>query len=235
MVRQIVIGGVPIDVHFKDIKNLHLSVYPPTGRVRISAPEYMTIETVQLFATSKIGWIRKHQSKVLKQPRETAREYIERESHNFWGRRYLLHIIENAPRTEVVLGNRVIELSLARGVATDDRRAVLDEWYRRELRAKASPLLEKWSRRLEVSLSRFFIQRMKTKWGSSNPASRTVRLNLELAKFAPECLDYVALHELAHFVVPNHNERFRDILDANLPGWRHIRDRLNEGPLAAID
>lgn len=235
MIHQIVIGGVPIDVHFKDIKNVHLSVYPPTGRVRVSAPVHMTIESVQLFATSKIGWIRRCQSKLSGQPREAPREYLERESHNVWGRRYLLHINENSQKSEVVLTNRTIELWLPSFATSDNCRAALDGWYREELRAKATPLLERWAQRLDVSLSRFFIQRMKTKWGSSNPASRTVRLNLELAKYSPECLDYVALHEVAHFVVPNHNEHFREVLDTNLPGWRTIRDRLNEGPLAMIN
>ena len=234
MVREIVIGGVSIDVLFKDIKNVHLSVYPPTGRVRVSAPAHMTIESVRLFATSKIGWIRKHQSKVRGQTRETAREYTERESHRVWGRRYLLRIKE-AAKAEVVLGHRIVELSAPKGSNAEERGRILDEWYRAELRERATPLLNKWARRLDVHLERLFIQRMKTKWGSSNPLKRTVRLNLELVKYSPDCLDYVVLHEVAHFVVPNHNERFRAVLDANMPGWRTIRDRLNEGPLSALD
>jgi predicted metal-dependent hydrolase len=234
MVHEIVIGGVPIDVLFKDIKNVHLSVYPPTGRVRVSAPEHMTIESVRLFAVSKIGWIRKHQGKVRGQARETPREYIERESHRVWGRRYLLRI-KDAAKPEVVLGHRTLELSAPKGSSAEDRRSILDEWYRAELREKAAPLLARWAGRLNVPLSGFTIQRMKTKWGSSNPTRHTVRLNLELAKFSPEYLDYVALHEIAHFVVPNHSERFRSLLDSNMPGWRNLRDRLNDGPLAQID
>jgi predicted metal-dependent hydrolase len=234
MVDEIFIGGVPIDVLFKDIKNVHLSVYPPTGRVRVSAPEHMTIESVRLFAVSKIGWIRKHQGKVRSQARETPREYLERESHRVWGRRYLLRIKE-AARPEVVVGHRTLELSAPKGSTAEDRRSILDDWYRAELREKAEPLLRKWVRCLDVPFGGFTIQRMKTKWGSSNPGLHTVRLNLELAKFLPECLDYVALHEIAHFVVPSHSERFRAILDSCMHGWRNIRDRLNEGPLAEID
>jgi predicted metal-dependent hydrolase len=234
MIREIVIGGVPIDVLFKDIKNVHLSVYPPTGRVRVSAPEHMTIESVRLFAVSKIGWIRKHQNKVRGQPRETPREYIERESHRVWGRRYLLRI-KDAAKPEIVLGHRTLELSAPKGSSAEDRSSILDDWYRAELREKAGPLLSKWAHRLNVPFSGFTIQRMKTKWGSSNPDRHTVRLNLELAKFPPEYLDYVALHEIAHFVVLNHSERFRSLLDSTMPGWRNLRDRLNEGPLAKID
>ncbi len=233
MAREIVIGGLAIDVLFKDIKNVHLSVYPPTGRVRVSAPEHMTIESVRLFAVSKIGWIRKHQGKVRSQRRETPREYIERESHRVWGRRYLL-CIKDASKSEVVLGHRTLEISSPEGSSREHRRKALDAWYRTELRERAAPVLEKWARLLGVPFSSFTIQRMKTKWGSSNPKRHTVRLNLELAKFPPECLDYVALHELAHFVVPTHSERFRSLLDAKMPGWRNVRDRLNEGPLAQL-
>lgn len=231
---EIVIGGVSIDVLFKNIKNVHLSVYPPTGRVRVSAPEHMTIESVRLFAASKIGWIRKHQGKVRGQAREVPREYIERESHRVWGRRYLLRVTD-AARAEIVLGHRVLELSAPKGSSTEERQKILDDWYRAELRERAGPLLEKWARRLDVTVNGFTIQRMKTKWGSSNPGQRTVRLNLELAKFSPDCLEYVTLHEIGHFVVPVHSERFCSLLDSHMPGWRNIRDRLNEGPLPQID
>lgn len=228
------IGGVPIDVLFKDIKNIHLSVYPPTGRVRISAPYRMALDTIRLFAVSKIGWIKRHQGRLIGQARETPREYLERESHFVWGRRYLLTIKEGGVRPTVALGNRSLELTMPGDTPADRREEVLLEWYRAELRKRADAALAKWAKRLGVSLSGFAIQRMKTKWGSSNPTRRTVRLNLELAKFPPECLDYVALHEIAHFVVSNHGEGFVGLLDRHMPGWRTVRDRLNDGPLPAI-
>ena len=228
------IGGVPIDVTFKDIKNVHLSVHPPTGRVRISAPHRMALDTIRLFAVSKIGWIKRHQGKLAEQARETPREYLERESHYVWGRRYLLTIREGGAKPAVVLGNRALELTMPKGAPADRREEVVSDWYRVELRERANAALAKWAKRLGVSLNGFAIQRMKTKWGSSNPARRTVRLNLELAKFPPECLDYVALHEIAHFVVPNHSEGFVELLDRHMPGWRTVRDRLNEGPLPTL-
>ncbi|WP_196777210.1 M48 family metallopeptidase [Oecophyllibacter saccharovorans] len=228
------IGGIEIDVVFKDIKNVHLSVYPPTGRVRISAPRRMTLENIRLFVIGKIGWIRRHQSKITGQAREMPREYLERESHYVWGHRYLLAIREDNAKPAVTLGNRQLLLRMPKDASADLREVMLLEWYRAELRERAAVVLAKWAKCLDVRLSHFYIQRMKTKWGSSNPARRTVRLNLELAKFSPECLDYVALHEIAHFVEPNHSDRFRAVLDQNMPGWRIVRDRLNEGPLPAI-
>lgn len=228
------IGGVPVDVIFKDIKNVHLSVHPPTGRVRISAPRRMGLDTIRLFAVSKIGWIKRHQGKITAQAREAPREYLERESHYVWGRRYLLTIKEGGAKPAVALSHRSLELTMPKNAPADLREELLSEWYRAELRERANTALAKWAKRVGVSLSGFAIQRMKTKWGSSNPTRRTVRLNLELAKFPPECLDYIALHEIAHFVVPNHNEGFVELLDRHMPGWRTVRDRLNEGPLPAI-
>lgn len=227
------IGGVPVDVTFKDIKNVHLSVHPPTGRVRISAPRRMSLDNVRLFAVSKIGWIKRHQSKLARQAREAPREYLERESHYVWGRRYLLTIKEGGAKPSVTLGHRSLELTMPRATPFEKREAALSEWYRTELREKAEIALAKWAKRLGVEIAGFYVQRMKTKWGSSNPSRCTVRLNLELAKFPVECLDYVALHEVAHFVVPSHSERFIDMLDQHMPGWRTVRDRLNEGPLPA--
>lgn len=228
------IGGVPVDVIFKDIKNVHLSVYPPTGRVRISAPRRMSLDTVRLFAIAKIGWIRRHQVKIETQSREAPREYLERESHYIWGHRYLLTINEGSTKPLVALGHRTIELTMPKGASPVEREAVLVDWYRAQLRERAEPVLDKWAKHLNVNLDGFYIQRMKTKWGSSNPARHTVRLNLELAKFPPECLEYVVLHEIAHFVVPDHGVHFIELLDRHMPGWRTIRDRLNEGPLPSL-
>jgi predicted metal-dependent hydrolase len=234
MQTQIDIGGILLDVIFKDIKNVHLSVHPPTGRVRIAAPYRMSFESIRLFGVSKIGWIKKHQGHLQQQPRETPREYIERESHYVWGCRYLLRIREDGSKPDVSLGGRVLELSVPKGAPLELREEVLTEWYRVQLRERAASVLAKWAKRLNVELRHFYVQRMKTKWGSSSPSRRSVRLNLELAKFSPECLDYVALHEIAHFVAPDHGREFLALLNGHMPGWRTIRNRLNEGPVPAI-
>jgi predicted metal-dependent hydrolase len=231
MVTELNIGGMSIDVVFKDIKNVHLSVHPPTGRVRIAAPARMKIEAVRIFAISKLRWIKKQQSKLQTQERESPREYLERESHYFWGNRYLLRIKEGERPSGAVSPHRTIVLTVPRGASTDKRRRVLEAWYRTEMRAALEPLVAKWERRLGVSVEGTFIQKMKTKWGSSNPRLHHIRLNLELAKKPPTCLDYVVLHEMVHFLVPDHSERFAALLDHHLPQWRTVRQALNEAPL----
>lgn len=228
------VAGIPVDVIFKDIKNVHLSVYPPTGRVRISAPQRMSIENIRLFAITKIGWIKKHQRQIQRQRREIPREYLERESHYLWGRRYLLTINETVSKPTVAIGHSVLELKVPAGASVEMRRELLVAWCRAELRKLATSLVAKWADRLNVEVRHIHIQRMKTKWGSSSPSRKAVRLNLGLVRLPVECLDYVALHEVAHFVVADHGERFRALLDENLPGWQNVRDRLNEAPLPAL-
>ena len=228
MVTELRLGDISVDVVLKDIKNVHLSVYPPTGRVRIAAPRSMSVETIRLFAISRLGWIKRHQE------RETPREYIERESHYLWGKRYLLRLVDGTPRSYVEIDHRHIELGVPEGTGIEKRRAILDNWYRKELREAASLRIETWADRLGVQVDRFFIQRMKTKWGGSSPQRRTIRLNLELAKKDVECLEYVILHELAHFIVPNHGERFVALLDSHMPNWRHIKKHLNDLPLGCL-
>ncbi|APO76975.1 hypothetical protein AM571_PA00088 (plasmid) [Rhizobium etli 8C-3] len=232
MVRELEIADVTVDVVFKDIKNVHLSVYPPTGRVRVSAPSDMKLETVRLFALSKIGWIRKNQRKIVSQERETPREFIERESHYIWGRRYLLRIEDHYDRADVLLGHKTIELNVPKESSQDEKREVFLNWCREELRTASKPIIEQYERQLGVQVKRLFIQRMRTKWGSSSPQRQSIRLNLDLIRFTPDCLRYVILHEMAHFIVPSHNEHFISILDANMPAWRTIRATLNYGPLS---
>lgn len=231
MVSELRFGEISVDVVLKDIKNVHLSVHPPTGRVRIAAPCSMTSETIRLFAISRLGWIKRQQRKQLAQERETPREYIERESHYLWGRRYLLRIDEEASRNYVAIDHRTIELGTPKGADADKRRAILDNWYREQLRTASAELIDKWQERLGVEVKRLFIQRMKTKWGGSSPHRRTIRLNLELAKKDLECLDYVILHEMAHFIVPHHGDSFVALLDQHMPNWRHVRKHLNDLPL----
>ncbi|KZX94248.1 MULTISPECIES: M48 family metallopeptidase [unclassified Sulfitobacter] len=231
MASELRLGDITVDVILKDIKNVHLSVYPPTGRVRIAAPRSMTLETIRLFAISKLGWIKRQQRRQREQERETPREYIERESHYLWGRRYLLRIADDAPRGYVALSHRHIELGVPEGSDAEKRQAVLDGWYREELRAAARERVSFWEDRLAVRVDRLFIQRMKTKWGGSSPERGTIRLNLELVKKDAECLDYVVLHEMAHFIVPNHSAGFVALLDRHMPNWRNVRKHLNDLPL----
>jgi predicted metal-dependent hydrolase len=210
-------------------------VYPPTGRVRISAPMRMNIDTIRLYAISKLGWIKQQQGKLQKQERETPREYLERESHYVWGRRYLLMIQPHHAAPEVELDHSRLVLRIRPDATTAQKAGALSAWYRGELRAAAEPRIEVWQGRLSVSLDRLIVQRMRTLWGSCTPASRTIRLNTELAQKPRECLDYIVVHELAHLVVPTHDARFIALLDQTLPNWRRLRQTLNGLPLGHLD
>jgi len=230
--QKINIGGVTVDVEFKDIKNVHLSVYPPTGRVRIAAPARMNLDTIRLYAIAKLGWIKKQQKKLQGQQRETPREYLDRESHYVWGRRYLLKVIEADAIPTVEIKHSQLVLTIRAGADTEKKADVVATWYRNQLRLAMSPLIAKWESLMGVKADRIFVQRMKTKWGSCNPHSRSIRLNSELAKKSPECLEYVIVHELAHLLEPTHNNRFVSLMDGFMPQWRQFRDGLNRAPLS---
>lgn len=231
MATQFTLGDIAVDVVQKDIKNVHLSVYPPAGRVRISAPLRMSLDTIRVFAISKLTWIRQQQQKLREQERETPREYLQRESHYLWGKRYLLSIVEQESAPGVERKHSQLILRVRPGQDRDQREEVLDAWYRQQLKTAVPPLIAKWEPILGVSLQKFFVQRMKTKWGSCNPAAKTIRLNTDLAKKPRECLEYLVVHELVHLLEPTHNARFLALMDRYLPNWKHCRQALNRLPV----
>lgn len=232
MAAKLNLAGIAIDIERKPIKNLHLGVYPPHGRVRIAAPEGMSSESIRLFAIGKLPWIKRQRQKFAAQLREPARDYVERESHYVWGRRYLLSVLEHDASPSVELRHRKLQLRVRPGTSLDRRGEVLDEWYRNSLRAAVEPLLAKWEPILGVRVRRVFVQRMKTKWGSCNSSARHVRLNTELAKKPAEYLEYVLVHEMAHIRFSSHGHRFVALMDEALPNWRDLREGLNQLPLA---
>jgi predicted metal-dependent hydrolase len=229
------LGGIKVDVVFKDIKNVHLSVYPPRGRVRIAAPKRMKLDTVRVFAISKLSWIKKQQKKLAEQERETRREYLDGESHYLWGKRYLLKITQKDEAAMVTLkGSRM--LLQVRPEADEQRRhELLEEWYRAQIRQAVPGLIAKWERRMGAKVARYFVQRMRTKWGSCNPVARSIRLNTDLARKPRECLEYIVVHEMTHLLVRHHNDQFGRLMDRHLPNWRHLRQLLNSSPLAHTD
>jgi predicted metal-dependent hydrolase len=231
MSEQINIGGIPVDVVFKDIKNVHLSVYPPNGRVRIAAPEHMRLDTLRLYLIAKLDWIKHQQKKLQEQERETPREYLDRESHYLWGRRYLLKLLEADRPPTVELKPRLLVLTVRPGAGIEKKEAVVSAWHREQLRTAVPSLFEKWEPLLGVKVDRLFIQRMKTRWGSCNPNSGSIRLNSELAKKPPECLEYIVLHEMVHLLEPTHNRRFVALMDQFMPTWHFHRDTLNHLPV----
>jgi predicted metal-dependent hydrolase len=231
MQTRIQLGDIAVDVVRKDIRNVHLSVHPPTGRVRIAAPERMSLDTVRVFAIAKLPWIKKQQRKLLEQERDTAREYIDRESHYVWGRRYLLKVIEADLPRSVELSHGTMILLLRPGTETAKRQAILDEWYREQLRTALPLLIEKWERLIGVKVRRVFVQRMKTKWGSCNHRAGSIRLNTDLARKPRECLEYIVVHEMVHLLEPTHSERFMGLMDQFMPKWQFYRDALNRLPV----
>lgn len=229
---MIQLGEVVLDVTHKEIKNLHLSVYPPDGRVRVSAPQHMSLDTIRVFAISKLGWIKQEQRKLREQERETPREYLDRESHYVWGERYLLEVVEQPTAPRVELKHRTLLLHVRPGSDAAKKKEVLARWYRDQVRASLPELTARWEPRLGVEVLRFFVQHMKTKWGSCTPVTHTIRLNTDLAKKPRDCLEYILVHEMAHFLEPSHNERFQRLMDLHMPTWRERRAELNRSPLA---
>lgn len=235
MVTQIKLGAIAVDVVQKDIKNIHLSVYPPTGKVRISAPLRMDINTIRVFAISKLGWIKNQQHKLCEQPRETPREYLERESHYVWGRRYLLKIEEHDATPEVELKHSKMILRVRASASQKKKQEVLEAWYREQLKTALPPLIKKWESLMGVKVGRCFVQKMKTKWGSCSHDAKNIRLNTDLAKKPPECLEYIVVHELAHLFEPTHNQRFTTLMDQFMPKWRFYKDQLNKLPVRHVE
>ena len=235
MTTRIELGDIAVDVVFKDIKNVHLGVYPPAGRVRISAPKRMSLDNIRVFAISKLAWIKQQQNKLREQVRETPREYLDRESHYVWGKRYLLKVVEADGTPEVELKHSRMLLRVRPGTNEEKMQDIVDQWYREQIKAVAPPLIAKWEALMGVTVDRVFVQKMKTKWGSCNPGKRHIRLNTDLAKKPRECLEYIVVHELAHLLEPTHNSRFIALMDRYMPSWPVRRDQLNELPVSHED
>ena len=233
MAETIKIGDIVIAVTRKDIKHVHLSVHPPNGRVTLVAPSRTRLEVARAYAISKLGWIRKQQAKLREQARETPRQFIQRESHYLWGRRYLLSVVERDAKPRVTLDHRRITLAVRPGSGRAKREAVMNQWHRSLLHAAVPPLIRKWESRLGVNVEGYFLQRMKTKWGGCNHRAGNIRLNTELVKKPKDLLEYVIVHEMVHLLEPTHSDRFVAMLEKHYPTWREARVELNELPLAA--
>ena len=233
MSEVIELGDISIAVRRKDIKNVHLSVHPPEGRVTLSAPTDTRPEVARAYAISKIGWIREQQEKLRNQPRETPREFVERESHYLWGRRHLMAIVEQEVKPSVSVDHKRITLSVRPGSDHAKRATVIHEWHKSLLHEFIPLLLSKWEPKLGVHVVAYFLQRMKTKWGSCNYEAGHIRLNTELVKKPKDLVEYVVVHEMVHLIEPTHSDRFISTLTELYPSWREARAELNELPLAA--
>lgn len=226
------IRGIDVDVIYKDIKNLHIGVYPPMGRVRVAAPNRLDDEQVRLAVIQRLPWIKRQREQLQSAERQSEREMVTGESHYVWGIRHRLKVTERPGRAHIEPeGSRLI-LYVPVGTSTERRREVLDRWYREQLRLAIPGLIAKWEAKLEVSVPRWSIRRMKTKWGSCNRETRHLWFNVELAKKHPDCLEYIVVHEMTHYLERNHGERFTKLMDGFMPDWRARREQLNRAPLA---
>jgi predicted metal-dependent hydrolase len=233
MTETIQLGDVAIVMTRKDIKHIHLSVHPPVGRVSLVVPTGTRSEVARAYAISKLGWIREQRTKLNGQARETPRRFIERESHHLWGRRYLLSVVEKDEKPSVRLSHRKITLGVRPGSSIARREEVMHEWHKTLLHGVVPELIRKWEAKLGVTVSRYFLQRMKTKWGSCNHRAENIRLNTELVKKPKDMLEYVVVHEMVHLIEPKHSERFLALMTKHYPTWREARAELNELPLTA--
>jgi predicted metal-dependent hydrolase len=225
----IVVNKIPVEVEWKPIKNIHLTVYPPDARVHISAPEQMTKDTVRLFIITKLEWIAKRIELLQSQLRQTQRKYVSGENHYFKGVRYLLNVIyHDAPPKVEFQGRRFVNLYVRNGATAEKKEEVMREWYREELKKTLSPLIEKWENILQVKATHWEVKIMKTLWGSCNTKTHRIIFNLELAKKPVHCIEYIVAHELTHLLERLHTNRFTALLDTYLPNWRQIKDELNE-------
>jgi predicted metal-dependent hydrolase len=235
MAETIQIGEITIALTRKDVKHVHLSVHPPNGRVTLVAPKGTRPEVARAYAVSKLGWIRDQQAKLREQARETPRQFVERESHYLWGRRYLLSVREEEAKPAIRLGHRNITLAVRPGSSRTKREAVVHEWHKSLLHDAVPKLIRKWEPKLGVEVADYFLQRMKTKWGGCNPKAGHIRLNTELVKKPADLLEYVVVHEMLHLIEPTHSERFVTLLSRHYPAWREARAELNELPLGAAE
>ena len=233
MAETIHIGEVVIALTRKDIKHVHLSVHPPLGRVSLVAPTGTRLEVARAYAISKIGWIREQRAKLQGQARETPRRFVERESHYLWGRRYLLSVVEDDAKPSVRLSHRKITLRVRPGSSMAKREEVMHDWHKALLHQLVPRLIRKWEAKLGVTVSGYFLQRMKTKWGGCNHRAGNIRLNTELVKKPKDLLEYVVVHEMLHLIEPTHSERFMALISRHYPAWREARAELNELPLGA--
>lgn len=233
MTETIQLGEIAIAVTCKEIKHVHLSVHPPNGRVTLVAPKGTRSEAARAYAISRLGWIREKQSQMRGQARETPRQFLERESHSLWGKRYLLSVREENTKPSITLTHRRIMLTVRPASSRAKRQAIMHEWHKSLLHNAVPGLIRKWEPRLGVKVAGYFLQRMKTKWGGCNHRTRNIRLNTELVKKPKDLLEYVVVHEMLHLITPTHSEQFLTLMAKHYPSWREARAELNELPLAA--
>lgn len=230
-----IVGGINIEVLKKNIKNIHLGVYPPDGRVRVAAPLYTTDENIRLLIISKLKWIKDQREKFLSQERQSKREYVSGESFYLWGRQYLLRVIETNGQSKVKIeNNKQINLYVKKSLTVMDKEKIMNNWYRKELKKKLPDIIKKYENIINVPVNDYGIRIMKTKWGSCNTSLGKIWINLQLVKRPVNCLEYVVAHEIIHLIEKNHNDNFKELINKYYPNWKSAKEELNKFILEAF-
>lgn len=229
------VRGIDVDIIYKDIKNLHIGVYPPMGRVRVAAPKRLDNDQVRLAVIQRLPWIKKQREQLRTADRQSEREMTTGESHYVWGRRRRLKVVERPGRAHLEVDGERLVLYVPKGRSAEQRRTLLDRWYRDQLRTAVPEVIAKWESKLDVHVPEWTIRRMRTKWGTCDRETRRVTLNVELAKKHPDCLEYIVVHEMMHYFERGHGEQFTNLMDKHMADWRRRRDELNGAPLAKED
>lgn len=227
------IQDLDVETIKKNIKNIHLGVYPPNGRVRVAAPTNTSDDTIELLVLEKMSWIKKQQNKFIKQERQTKREYVSGESHYYLGKRYLLNVKEtkDKPRIEIKRAKH-IDLYIKEGSTIEQRKHLMQEWYRQQLKKVIPRYIQKWQDKTGITINEWRVKQMKTKWGSCNRDAKRIWLNLELGKKPRECLEYIILHEMVHLLERNHNDQFIEYMNQFMPNWKFLKEKLNQFPIS---
>lgn len=226
------VSGIGVDVIYKDIKNLHIGVYPPVGRVRVAAPRRLDDDQVRLALVQRLPWIKRQQKRMQAAERQSPREMVTGESHYVWGGRHRLKVVGRAGRSHVELDGGRLVLYVPEDSSAAQRRKLLDHWYREQLRGAVPGVIAKWEPKMGVTVPRWTIRRMKTKWGFCNRETGHICFNIELAKKHPDSLEYIIVHEMTHLLERGHGQRFTKLMDGFVHDWRARRDQLNGAPLA---
>jgi predicted metal-dependent hydrolase len=230
--KQFKLGDITVSVVQKEIKNLHLSVFPPNGRVHISAPKRMEMDTIRIYTISKLAWIKKQQYKFKNQSREVPRDYLTKESHYYLGKRYLLKVIELDTVPIVNLTHDTIELYVRPNSSREKKKEILEAWYRERLKETLAELIVKWEKKMKIKVSEFGVKKMRTKWGTCNREAKRVWFNFELVKKPINCIEYIVVHEMVHFKERNHNDKFVSLMNNYLSEWKYLKNELNQLPVS---
>lgn len=225
------VEDITIDVIRKNVKNLNLTVCPPDGKVSLSVPRKIREEEVSRFVQSKLSWIRKQQERIRHHRQVPVLEYVTGEKHLLAGKVFVLHVKEgpeNEPQVKIQSSDRIL-MMIKPGSDRNVREQVMQTFYRKYLKEQIPLLIKKWEPVMGVKVQEWGVKRMKTRWGSCNPKAGRIWLNLELARKAPDCLEYLVVHEMAHLLERSHNYRFKALMDHFLPEWRDIKAKLTGG------